>query len=158
MLRFLCISVTVLQPVCHGRIKGGRSGEWPPSPMRLFQALVAGAFRGRPADMPDESALGALRWLERREPPEIVVAQEHAGNPCTLFVPNNDGDIVASAWAKGVEPSKSFAELKIAKVMRPHHLGDPDQEVPVKVHFCGRLTTTTNPQKRWLYAVWRGAC
>ncbi len=139
MSRFLCITVTFLQPVYHGRIKCGRAGEWPPSPMRLFQALVAGAFRGRPAALPDESALEALRWMERREPPTIIACQAREGNPYKLFVPNNDSDIIASAWAKGAEPSKSFAELKTAKDVRPHYLGEPDQDGLLQVRFLWAL-------------------
>ena len=36
----LCISVTLLDGRFHGRGDGGVP-EWPPSPLRLFQALVA---------------------------------------------------------------------------------------------------------------------
>ena len=38
----LCLSVTFLDGEFHGRRDGGES-EWPPSPLRLFQALVATA-------------------------------------------------------------------------------------------------------------------
>ncbi len=40
MIRYLCISATFLDGRFHGRRDGGES-EWPPSPLRLFQALVA---------------------------------------------------------------------------------------------------------------------
>ena len=40
--RYALISVTFLDPVFHGRADG-EEPEWPPSPLRLFQALLAGA-------------------------------------------------------------------------------------------------------------------
>ncbi|MBX9622589.1 MAG: type I-U CRISPR-associated protein Cas5/Cas6, partial [Gemmataceae bacterium] len=45
-----CVSVTFLDPAFHGRGDGGEP-EWPPSPLRLFQAVVAAAaarWRGPP--------------------------------------------------------------------------------------------------------------
>ena len=64
MSRFLCISVTLLDPMFHGR--GDRNeAEWPPSPMRLFQALINGAcIGGRRLDASTEAAFG---WLEQEE-------------------------------------------------------------------------------------------
>ena len=38
MSDYLCITVRFLQPYSHGRGDGGEP-EWPPSPLRLFQAL-----------------------------------------------------------------------------------------------------------------------
>ncbi len=43
MTSYLCISVTFLDPLYHGRLNGDRTAEWPPSPLRLYQALLAGA-------------------------------------------------------------------------------------------------------------------
>jgi hypothetical protein len=40
-MRSLLIHISLLHPLWHG------SGDWPPSPFRLFQAVVAGAFGGR---------------------------------------------------------------------------------------------------------------
>ena len=42
--------------------------EWPPSPARLFQALVAGSHRGAHGLMNQAVRDEALRWLERQEP------------------------------------------------------------------------------------------
>src|SRR5579885_2162377 len=44
-----------------GRYHGG--GDWPPSPARLFQALVAGAGLSGPLEESDKEA---LRWLHAR--------------------------------------------------------------------------------------------
>lgn len=140
MTRSLCISVTFLQPVYHGRTDGGRSGEWPPSPMRLFQALTAAAFGGCAPRADAKEYRSALGWLEQRKPPEIIAVAARRGTPCTLFVPNNDSDLLARAWAKGRTPLKGFSELKTAKVMRPHHLDEPAQ-----VHFLWEIDDESEP-------------
>ncbi|MPZ46618.1 MAG: type I-U CRISPR-associated protein Cas5/Cas6 [Betaproteobacteria bacterium] len=66
------------------------SGDWPPSPARLFQALVAGAARGGLSPS-DQEALG---WLETLPPPLIAAPSERAGQSFGFFVPNNDLDSV----------------------------------------------------------------
>ena len=45
----LHISVTFLQPTCHARLgkEEAAPNEWPPSPLRLFQAMVAGSSTRR---------------------------------------------------------------------------------------------------------------
>lgn len=91
MTRYLCISVTFLDPLFHGK-GDGDVPEWPPSPMRLFQALVAGSRSGcRNVDWSDAKA-EAYRWLERREPPVIVAPESRRAAAYRLFVPNNDSD------------------------------------------------------------------
>jgi CRISPR-associated protein Csb2 len=91
MTRYLCISVTFLDPFFHGCGDDDES-EWPPSPMRLFQALLAGDRIGRHRNARSESDGEALRWLETQEPPEIVTPTTRQGSSYTLFVPNNDSD------------------------------------------------------------------
>src|SRR3954453_18402502 len=72
-----------------GRYHG--AGDWPPSPARLFQALVAGAAQG--SVLTDEDA-AALRWLEGLDPPIIAAPQMRAGQGFQNYVPNNDLDAV----------------------------------------------------------------
>jgi CRISPR-associated protein Csb2 len=64
-----------------GRYHG--SGEWPPSPARLFQALVAGAARGESLS---EFAMEAFRWLEGLDPPAIAAPSAYAGQGFKNFV------------------------------------------------------------------------
>ncbi len=111
MTSYLCISVTFLDPLYHGRLNGDRTAEWPPSPLRLYQALLAGARGGcRNCDWSDTSA-DAFRWLERRDPPEIVAPIAQPLPSYTLYVPNNDGD------------RQSDRQLRLAsKAVRPHRL------------------------------------
>lgn len=99
-----------------GRYHGMPVSEWPPSPARIFQALVAGVARG--ADIPKRFA-DALGWLERLPPPVIAAPSARLGAAVSLFVPNNDAD------AKGGDPAR-IAELRIKKLVRPHLIeGEP---------------------------------
>jgi len=106
--RYLCISVTLLDPLFHG--KGDDDApEWPPSPMRLFQALVAGSHAAcRNADWSEANA-EAYRWLEQRKPPIIIGPFARPAAAYTLFVPNNDAD-------KKFERQERLTE----KTVRPH--------------------------------------
>lgn len=84
----MMLSLLITVRLHDGRYHG--SGDWPPSPARLFQALVAGAAR---------SGLGAedrqaLTWLESTAPPVIAAPLETRGQSFGFFVPNNDLDAV----------------------------------------------------------------
>lgn len=91
---------------------------WPPSPARLFQALVAGAARG--ANLPEEDER-ALKWLERLDPPRIAAPPVKHGRSVKLFVPNNDLD------ARGGDPTR-VAEVRDGKRWRPCFF-DPNEPV-----------------------------
>ena len=91
---------------------------WPPSPGRLFQALVAAAAHGT-ALLDDDTR--ALRWLEQRDPPRIVAPAVLRGQSVKLFVPNNDLDAV------GGDPER-VAEIRTDKHWRPCFF-DRDQPV-----------------------------
>ena len=90
-----------------GRYHG--SGDWPPSPARLFQALVAGAARG--GSLPGR-ALEAFQWLEGLAPPVIATPPAYVGQALKNFVPNNDLDAV------GGDPAR-IGEIRTAKIIRP---------------------------------------
>jgi CRISPR-associated protein Csb2 len=104
MSRSLCFTVRFLQgppATFHGRGERGQP-EWPPSPLRLFQALVAAAA-GRAVDRSlsatDREALG---WLESREPPEIHACRAVPATSRTRFyVPDNSSELVVPGWKKG---------------------------------------------------------
>lgn len=88
----------------HGR------PDWPPSPARLFQALVAGAARGKAIADGDK---GALEWLEALEAPPVIAAPRHRpGQGFSNYVPNNDLD------AKGGDPTR-VNEIRAPKLIKP---------------------------------------
>lgn len=105
MDRHLVLSVH-LHDRYHGIVEG--SSEWPPSPARLFQALLAAAARG--AHVPDD-ALAALDWLERAPAPVIAAPQAAAGQRIALYVPNNDADSLG-------DPT-DLAGIRTRKLMEP---------------------------------------
>jgi CRISPR-associated protein Csb2 len=90
-----------------GRYHG--AGDWPPSPARLYQALVsAAALPGL-----NEEKRAALRWLERLDAPVIAAPIARDGQNVNLYVPNNDLD------AKGGD-IRHIAEIRSAiKRIRP---------------------------------------
>ena len=100
MASVLCLTLRFLDPVprFHGRGDDG-DPEWPPSPLRLFQALVAGsATRWRENQFRDY-ARPALQWLEAI-PPSIVTPQVSAESfGYRMYVPNNSGDLMTAACA-----------------------------------------------------------
>lgn len=114
MLRYLCISVTFLDPYFHGKGDGDRP-EWPPSPMRLYQAMLVGSrtgWRKLRWSMDDQYNLRqAFLWLERQAAPEIIAPEARAAPSYMLFVPNNDSDEITSRQ-----------ERLTSKVAHPHHI------------------------------------
>jgi CRISPR-associated protein Csb2 len=89
-----------------GRYHG--TGDWPPAPARLFQALVAAA-----AQPSLDWARAALKWLEKLDAPVIAVPTKYEGQHVSLFVPNNDLD------AKGGD-IRRIAEVRSAtKKIKP---------------------------------------
>jgi CRISPR-associated protein Csb2 len=100
MSSYLCLSVHFLDGAFLGRRDGGAL-EWPPSPLRLFQALVAAAAARWGQRHQLDYARPALRWLEEQPPPEIVAPAVRAGSAYRLSVPNNAMDLVARAWSRG---------------------------------------------------------
>lgn len=96
MTKHFCVSVTFLDGRFHGRLGNG-SPEWPPSPLRLFQSIVA----ANSAQMNSENVATAFRWLESQPPPKIVAPSVRQGAGYVLSVPNNAMDIIGRAWSKG---------------------------------------------------------
>lgn len=142
MSQFLCATVRFLDPVpsFHGQRDGGEP-EWPPSPMRLFQALVdAAASRWRESQF-GEYAQPSLLWLERLSQPEIVVPTHVFGTPFRLSGPNNDMDAPAKKWVKGEEPIKPHRpmDLRTMKAVHPTHIRIGDGKHGDSLHYLFAL-------------------
>ncbi len=116
MASHFCLSVRFLDTVYHGQGDAGQR-EWPPSPLRLYQALVAAAAR-RNGGEPAPAARSALEWMQTLPPPVVVAPPYRDGNPYRLSVPNNSMDIVARAWARGNEFGSGDAH-RAMKAVRP---------------------------------------
>lgn len=106
----LLFSIRFFDGRYHGLDTKGRP-EWPPSPARLFQALVAGAAEGAALCKEDRDALA---WLERLEAPIVAAPAVRRGQSFSHFMPNNDLDAV------GGDPSR-VGEIRTAtKRFHPH--------------------------------------
>lgn len=96
----LRITFRFLQLESHGRGEDGRP-EWPPSPLRMFQALVAASL-GRWVESDRRAAAErALHWLEGRPAPTIVAGGHRPMASHRTYVPDNVGDKVAGSWSRG---------------------------------------------------------
>ena len=102
MSHALLLSVRFDDGRYHGR------PEWPPSPARLFQALVAGAAKGGILSAEDREA---LIWLQQLAPPVIVAPAMRDGKGFTNYVPNNDLDSV------GGDPGR-ISEIRSPKFIK----------------------------------------
>ena len=119
MTRSLLIAVRFHDGRYHGEADGfAGDGGWPPSPGRLFQALVAAAAHGGTVSVGDQRA---LEWLEGLPPPRIAAPPALRGAAVPLFVPNNDLDAV------GGDPRK-VGKIRVGKQWRPSFF-DADQPV-----------------------------
>jgi len=77
---------------------GYHGSEWPPSPARLFRALLAGAQRPGGSG---ERGREALQRLSACPAPTIEAAEACRAVSVKTAVPNNDGDRIAEAYRKG---------------------------------------------------------
>jgi CRISPR-associated protein Csb2 len=103
MQRVLLITVRFHDGRYHG------TGDWPPSPARLFQALVAGIGQGGALG---DDASEPLEWLERLSPPVIAAPLVVEGRAVTNYVPNNELDAV------GGDPRR-IGSIRAAKPWKP---------------------------------------
>jgi CRISPR-associated protein Csb2 len=109
MARVILITVRLHEGRYHG------VGDDPPSPARLFQALVAGIGLGGPLSSQQSEA---LEWLEGCDPPVIAAPLMTRGQSMTNYVPNNDLDAV------GGDPRR-VAQIRGAKIITPR-VFDPE--------------------------------
>jgi CRISPR-associated protein Csb2 len=153
MSLYLLISVTFLQPTCYARLgkEDAARNEWPPSPLRLFQAMVASAAArwggddgsGRRA-LTAEAPVAALKWLENlcaATPPTIFAPCAVTGLAVPRYVPNNSAELVAAKWARG--DALATFEDRTKKSFRPTHLLDGQT-----VHYVWLLDETRKREIR----------
>ncbi|MGE0008576.1 MAG: type I-U CRISPR-associated protein Csb2 [Parvibaculaceae bacterium] len=123
MTLWFSIEVRFLNGRYHGR-DGDTQPEWPPTPLRLFQAITAGALSGRWAAENREAGETALRWLESLGAPQVVLAPKAERlSPYRIAVPNNQADRHLAALRKGAHLDRLVAGEKELKVVWPRMLG-----------------------------------
>ncbi|MEZ6140897.1 MAG: type I-U CRISPR-associated protein Csb2 [Zavarzinella sp.] len=125
MEQFVCFTIRFLDPAprYHGSRDEGEP-EWPPSPLRLYQAMVdAAATRWKGTDSMSYSQ-DFMFLFENIGTPIIISPNTHTGLGYRIAVPNNDLDSPAKIWARGRDPIKPQRpiDLKTMKQVRPTHL------------------------------------
>jgi len=147
MSEYLRISVRFLDGEFHGRGDNGQS-EWPPSPLRLFQALTNVAARVDGGGI-GSGNVDALQWLEAvKQPPQIIADRANTTEGYQLYVPDNVGDLVAKQWSAGNYFDKDnhlidISEYRTEKRVRPLRLaGD------AAVHYLWKIDGAKFPQHR----------
>jgi CRISPR-associated protein Csb2 len=156
MPKHFCISIRLLNRAFHGR-RDRRIPEWPPSPLRLYQSLVAAAARKGGGGLED-STRSALIWLERKTTSPTIIAPYAVSNttdgrPCgyLLSVPNNVMDIVGRAWSRGNVSGSGDADPathRTMKSVRPTYLVDGDT-----VHFLYPLSAAPTEEDQRSIAI-----
>jgi CRISPR-associated protein Csb2 len=99
--------------------------DWPPSPGRLHQALMAAALNGFPVDSAEmKAAIAAFRWLEQQAPPAIHASKliEGARTRPRIAIPQNNPK--GADWA-----SKST-------LLAPTLRATPATGYDLEVHYC----------------------
>lgn len=124
--------------VIHVRFYDGRyhgAGDWPPSPARLFQALVAAAgLNGQLAAVRD-----ALDWLQRLPAPPLVGAPKaRPGQGVLFYMPNNDLDTVQG------DPRRAAKIRTAKKIFHPQLF---DAAIPF-LYLWQDLTDADEPHAR----------
>mgnify|MGYP005842516291 CR=1 FL=1 len=140
----LKISVEFLDHYFHGR-KSDLEPEWPPSPLRLMQAIVCANSDkvGFDADF-DRTML----WIEQQSPPVIIAPEFKEVTSYALSVPNNDMDaFVYSTWFEG----KIFNLNTFRKEENPATHRTMKNFCPIymdgesKVHYIWKIKNPTDP-------------
>jgi CRISPR-associated protein Csb2 len=133
-----CITIRFLDSRCHARGDGGEP-EWPPSPLRLFQSLVAASAARWNERTRLEHAAPALHWLEKQQAPEIVAPVAEASHvKYRLYVPDNVADKVGKSWSAGRDAS--IADYRTEKDVRPTHLRGGDA-----IHYLYQIDAADCP-------------
>lgn len=112
-----CLEFTIRWLTADSGVAGYHGEDWPPSPSRLFRALLAGCCRPGGAG---ERGIAALKRLETMAPPVIVGPMPERLEPVAAAVPNNDGDKGFQFHAKGLAHSarKKTSKLKTIRSRR----------------------------------------
>jgi CRISPR-associated protein Csb2 len=131
MSDYLGITIRFLQPTYHGRGESA-APEWPPSPLRLFQALVAASAARWNERLAVSTAVPALTWLQELPAPLIVACPATMSEAPTLFyVPENSADRQVKTWK---DTDSTLFVKRSEKVVAPIHMnGD-------SVHYVFSVT------------------
>lgn len=143
MSMYFALTIAFLDGRFHGR-RDGVEPEWPPSPLRVFQALVAASARMNGGAL-SLGGSSALQWLQAQPAPAIIAPSGIlSASPYRLSVPNNAMDIVARAWCRGNDTNSGDANPathRTMKSIRPVHLIDSSL-----IHYLWQMSEPVAPE------------
>ena len=87
----------------------------------MFQALVAASATRWRENLFQEYARPALQWLEAIRPSIVTPEVPAESFGYRMYVPNNSGDLMTAAWARG-DTETSMAKYRVEKDVRPTRL------------------------------------
>lgn len=134
MSNYLCITFRFIQPCpqFHGRGDADEP-EWPPSPLRAYQALLRAAAMRSPNRTMTDKTRTALSILETIHPRIVSPSAQPTTVGYRAYVPHNHADLVATAWTRG-NVDKSIANHRTEKDFRPHRIESKEDSFPA-VHY-----------------------
>ena len=110
--KYITFHVDFLLKRYHGK-------EWPPSPRRFFLALVAALYQSSKYRIDLKAGERALLFFEKQEPPQIHGVNQ-SGTKYTIFVPDNDMDLISKFFIEEKIPTIKPSKLKSGKGIIPH--------------------------------------
>lgn len=126
-MKTLCITIHFLDSQFHGQSDYG--SEWPPSPFRLFQAMLAASARSG-------SILNdAFNWLEQLSPPEILASPVRSAREWKTYVPNNDSDVELKKNEKVFRPMRILGRESLCYLWK---IKPDDQNIAEKLILLAR--------------------
>jgi CRISPR-associated protein Csb2 len=87
----------------------------------MFEALVAASATRWRENLFHDYAQPALKWLEAIQPSIVTPRVPTESFGFRMYVPNNSGDLMTAAWARG-DTETSMAKFRVEKDVRPTHL------------------------------------
>ncbi|MBX7073813.1 MAG: type I-U CRISPR-associated protein Cas5/Cas6 [Pirellulales bacterium] len=152
MSELLCITFRFIHPfpLFHGRAEADKP-EWPPSPLRAYQALLNAASmrgRGRPLDAEVRSV---LTMMESITPRIIAPIGQIAKVGYRNYVPHNQADLVTAAWNRG-NLDASIASHRMEKDSLPIRITYDEAALPA-VHFLYPLELIADDAQRCLSTI-----
>lgn len=157
----LIISVIFPNRRYHGRFSenlGEERIEYPPSPTRLFQSLIAASHIGIYGQINVEARDRALRWLETLPPPTIEApAVCENGRDVINYVPNNDNGNKDNPF-EHVRTAKSFLSVAFCRENQLTYRWKFDQttealEAAKTICAIARLMTHLGQHQDIVYAI-----
>jgi len=130
-MKTLCITIHFLDGLFHGQGDHGR--EWPPSPFRLFQAMLAASARS------GNISNDVFYWLEQLAPPEILAPPVRSAHEWKTYVPNNDSDVELKKNEKVFRPVRILSGAPLCYLWQ---INQDDQKIAGMMILQARRVST----------------